>query len=414
MNTDELQVLGTNRKEKKHYKLTMAIVALVAMAIGAGLYWALSPKQPEKIKTGEKMGNSTIIPQLQHAVDTLLTGKLIEIGGEQGQVIVMEVQTGKILSMVGLERNFEGKYQPCNNVVFQQELGSLMQTVSLLAVLETGKAKLSDIVDAGNGVLPVNDEYTMRDHNWHYGGNSIITLDKALSVGSNIGISKTTAKVFENNNQQFFGMLESMSFGQPDTVERIRGLKPTSYRSPKDADWKNWIIWRSAIGYERKIAPIQMLTFYNALANGGRMVKPTLKTGEVEIINPQIASKANIDSIQRALEHVVTQGTGKAARSIILNVAGKTGTSQVKEHEFGEEMIVSEYQISFCGYYPADAPKYSIIVSLNKIGMPASGGMAGSVFHDIVEWMITHDMPRVLIVDEKTNDTVRLTKKQLE
>ena len=201
-------------------------------------------------------------------------------------------------------------------------------------------------------------------------------------------------KSFHNNQQQFFDLLDKMSFGQPDSIEGIIGLKPSIYSSPKDGDWSNWKLWWSAVGYERKMAPIQMLTFYNAIANNGKMVKPTLKTGMVEIINPQIASKANIDSMQVALEHVVSRGLGKKAGSPFVGVAGKTGTSQVGVYDFGQDSSVEEYLLSFCGYFPADAPRYSIIVSLNKLGLPASGGgMAGVLFHNIVEWMITHKMP---------------------
>ena len=111
------------------------------------------------------------------------------------------------------------------------------------------------------------------------------------------------------------------------------------------------------------------------------------------------------------LDHVVTQGLGRRAGTPIFRVAGKTGTSQVKEYYYGDnEDPVCEYQVAFCGYFPADAPKYSMIVSLNKLALPASGGgMAGVLFHDITEWMITHGMPHVLVVDEEKNDTVLIT-----
>lgn len=409
MNNDELQVLGNSRNEKRHYKLTMAIVALVAMAVGAGLYWAFSSTRPEKIKTGEEMGNTTIIPELQHAADSLLNEELKLINGLHGQVIIMEVQTGKVLAMVGLERNFEGKYQPCHNFAYQQEPGSTMKVASLLAVLETGKVKLSDEVHTGEGVWPV-DEWTMKDHNWRRGGYGTITIERALEVSSNIGISKTVAKVFGDNPQEYYDLLSKMSFGQPDSIEGISGLKPTSYSSPKDSDWSKWQLWWSSVGYERKITPVQMLTFYNAIANNGKMVKPTLQTGEIEIINPQIASKANIDSMQVALEHVISQGLGRKAGTPYLRVAGKTGTCIVGEYEYGGDSYADEFQVAFCGYFPADAPRYSMIVSMNKLGLPASGGgMAGAVFHDIVEWMISHDMPTLLMIDEETNDTISIT-----
>ena len=409
MNNDELQILGAEKPKKKN-KVVIAIIALVALLAIGGLYYASSSKQPEKIKTGKKIGESTIVPELQSAVDSLLNAQMTEIGNcLQGQAIVMEVQTGEILAMVGLERNFEGWFQPCKNFAYQQELGSLMMTPSLLALLEVG-VDTGYVVHTGTGVIPVDEERLMRDHNWRRGGYGDINLNRAMEVSSNIGISQIVAKTFRNNQQQFFDLLEKMSYGQPEQINGIEGLKPSSYSSPKDSDWAHNNIWWSAIGYERKIAPIQMLTFYNAIANGGKMVKPTLKTGVAEIINSQIASKANIEKMQVVLEHVVSQGVGRKAGTPILQVAGKTGTSQVGEYEFGEETYVDEYQMVFCGYFPASAPKYSIIVSMNKLGLPASGGgMAGVVFHNIVEWMIFHDMPTVLMVDEETGDTTKIT-----
>lgn len=417
MNNDELQILGTpEKKQRKNNKIKIAIIALVALlAIGGGIcYYATSPKQPEKIKTGKKMGEPTIVPELQHAADSLLRDELEMIDGLQGQVIIMEVQTGEVLALSGLERNFDKKYQPCKNFFYQQELGSLMMTPSLLALLEVG-VDTGYVVHTGEGVMNVDDVRVMRDHNWHRGGYGDINLSRALEVSSNIGISHAVAKTFRNSQQQFFDLLDRMSFGQPESIDGIEGLTANRYTSPKDSDWLNRRIWWSAIGYERLIAPIQMLTFYNAIANNGKMVKPMLKTGEIEIINPQIASKANIKKMQVVLEHVVSQGLGRKAGTPILQVAGKTGTSQVGEYDFAEDTYVNEYQIAFCGYFPADAPKYSIIVSMNKLGLPASGGgMAGVVFHNIVEWMIAHGMPPVLYLDEETNDTVRVTSNNVD
>lgn len=390
MRNDDFQVLGVERKKRQRYRwlVVMLTVVAVGIAVGLGVYWATSPKT---VRTGKRMGDSTIVPELQAVADSLLNAELTLINGLQGQAIVMEVETGEILAMVGRERKFDGTFQPCENFAYQQELGSVAKAASLLAVLETGKMKLSDEVETAGGVWPVEEGLLMRDHNWRRGGYGIISLERVLAVSSNIGMGQAVDKAFHDNQQQFFDLLDKMSFGQPDSIEGISGLKPSSYSSPKDSDWSKWKIWWSAIGFERKMAPIQMLTFYNAIANDGKMVKPTLKTGKVEIINPQIASKANIDSMQVALEHVVSQGLGKKAGSPFVNVAGKTGTSQVQVYEFGEDSSVDEYLLSFCGYFPANKPKYSIIVSLNKLGLPASGGgMAGVLFHDIVEWMIGH------------------------
>jgi cell division protein FtsI (penicillin-binding protein 3) len=381
--------------------------------IGAGFYWKHSPQQPEKLKAGKNMGELTIVPDLQHAVGSLLRDELEMIDGLQGQAIVMKVQTGEILAMIGLKRDFDKKYQPCNNFSYQQELGSLMMTPSLLALLEVG-VDTGYVVHTGTGVIPVDEERVMKDHNWHRGSYGDINLSRALEVSSNIGISHAVAKTFRNNQQQFFDLLDRMSFGQPESIDGIEGLTANRYTSPKDSDWLNRRIWWSAIGYERLIAPIQMLTFYNAIANNGKMVKPTLNVGDTEVINPHIARKENITKIQTALEHVVSQGLGKKAGTQLLKVAGKTGTSQIGEYYYGEESYVSEYQLGFCGYFPADKPKYSMIVSLNKLGLPASGGgMAGVVFHNVMEWMIAHGMLPLSIINETTRDTIRVTQNDI-
>jgi cell division protein FtsI (penicillin-binding protein 3) len=385
MNNDELQVLGTENKKQNNWKWITIAICLALLAIAYIIY--------DRCNTGEQslpltQEGTTISPRLQHAADSMLNDKLTEINGLQGQVIIMNVQTGEILAMAGRERNFEGKFQPCQNFAYQQDLGSLVKVGSLLVALETGKAKLSDVIDVGNGVWQIDDDRIMKDHNWHRGGYGELTLDRVLEVSSNIGISKVIWDLFKGHEQDFFSKLDSMSFGQPNSIEGIEGLRPNSYNSPKDSNWINKdIIW-SAIGYNRKITPIQMLTFYNAIANNGKMVKPTLVPGTTEVINEQIAKKENVALMQQTLEHVVSQGLGRKAGSTNFKVAGKTGTSQVNEYYDGDN-TVSEYQVAFCGFFPADAPKYSMIVSMNKLGLAASGGgMAGTLFHDISEYLM--------------------------
>ena len=417
---DELQVLGKPHKMSKKTKWMISISAIALMilcvVLGMIIHSSLSSQQTIKIKTGKKIGDPTIVPELQATVDSILNANMTEIGNcLQGQAIVMDVETGEILAMSGLERNFEGKFQPCKNFAYQQELGSLMKTASLLTLFERG-IDSTYVVHTGVGVWGVDDNWVLKDHNWRRGGYGDMNIARALEVSSNIGIGVPVWESYKGHEQDFFDELNKMSFGQPDFINGIEGLKPTTYDSPKDSDWVNkFIIW-SAIGYNRKIAPIQMLTFYNAIANDGKMVKPTLKTGEIEILNPQIASKDNIKKMQVILEHVVSQGLGRKAGTPILRVAGKTGTSQVNEYDYYNEVgtPLVEYQLAFCGYFPADKPKYSMIVSINKLGLPASGGgMAGVVFHDIMNWIITHDMHSLLVIDDETNDTIQITESTL-
>ena len=414
MKDDELQVLGTRRKMSKREKWKLAVTAVIFVSIialmGLGSYLYVSPRKADGMEVWKNKGELTIIPRLQSAVDSILNANMTEIGNcLQGQAIVMEVETGEILAMSGLERNFEGKFQPCKNFAYQQELGALTKTASLLALLEMG-IDSSYVVHTGEGVWEVENGWCLKDHNWRRGGYMDLNLARALEVSSNIGIGMPIWKFYKGHEQNFFDDLNKMSFGQPDFIDGIEGLKPTTYDSPKDSDWVNQSIIWSAIGYNRKIAPIQMLTFYNAIANNGKMMKPTLKTGETEVINPRIASRYNIKCVQTILEHVVSQGLGRKAGSPMIRVAGKTGTSQVGEYDFGEDAYVTEYQLAFCGYFPADNPRYSMIVSMNKLGLPASGGgMAGVVFHYIMNWIITHDLLPLLIVDDETNDTIHIT-----
>ena len=392
----------------------MKKILCITVVLGISIYNSFALSESEKIKTGKIMGEPTIIPELQIAVDSILNEQMIGIRNcLQGQAIVMDVQSGEILAMSGLERNFEGKFQPCKNFAYQQELGQLTQTASLLALFERG-IDSTYVVHTGVGIWGVDDSWVLRDHNWRRGGYGDLNLARAMETSSNIGIGVPVWKFYKGHEQNFFDDLNKMSFGQPDFIDGIDGLKPTAYDSPKNSDWANkYVIW-SAIGYNRKIAPVQMLTFYNAIANDGKMVKPTLKTGEIEIINPQIASKDNIKKVQVILEHVVSQGLGRRAGSPMVLVAGKTATSQVGEYDFGEEPFVTEYQLAFCGYFPADKPKYSMIVSINKLGLPASGGgMAGVVFHDIMEWMITHEMPAIAVVDDETNEIVPVSEETI-
>ena len=315
---------------------------------------------------------STIDITLQTKVDSILQNKMSEIGAISGQAIVMEVQTGEIKAMVG------------NSI--SQESG-LIRTASLLAVMETGKVKLSDTVDVGEGIYKVHDRELL-DHNWHRGGYGKLTTLQGLMVNSHIATYKNIERAFEEE-QAYFDMLDKMSYGQPDNIVGLDDLKPAYFVTPNDSNWSNTALAWFSIGYNQRISPIQTLTFYNAIANDGKMVKPTLYKGETEVINNQIASKANVDSLQIALVKVVTEGLGKPAQSDKVQVAGVSGGCQISTEEDNSEGRVNTiYSVEYCGYFPADAPKYSIIVSMNKKGLPASGNlMAGSVFKDIVELM---------------------------
>ena len=324
---------------------------------------------------------STIDSTLQVKVTSILENKLSELNALSGQTIIMEVQTGHIKAMVGLESTDSANYQPCEN--FSQAYESaLIHPISILAALETGKVKLADTVDVGNGSYSIQDR-ELKDHNWHRGGYGEISIKQGLASSSNIAVYKTMEKAFGNNAQAYFNLLNNMSYGKPDSIAGIANLKPAYFVTPKDSGWSDTAFAWFCIGYNQTITPIQMLTFYNAIANSGKMVQPQLYKDSTTVINPQIASQANIDSLKQALEYVVTDGLGQPAKSNKIQVAGETGTVQLEN---------GNYIVEFCGYFPANAPQYSIIVSIHKDGLPASGGlMAGDVFKQITEYIFIYN-----------------------
>ena len=316
---------------------------------------------------------STIDSTLQTNATAILESKLSEINAQSGQVIIMEVQTGQIKALVGLTRKDSTNYQSCENFSVWQSTG-LMHPISLLAALETGKVKLSDKVDTGNGIYQVHGR-ELKDHNWHRGGYGELTIQEGLAASSNIATYKTVEKAFGDNPQTFFDLLTNMSYGKPDSINGIASLQPYKI-TEKNITW-------NCIGYEQLISPIQVLTFYNAIANNGKMIQPQLYKDSVVVINPQIASRASIDSLKLALAFNITDGLGQHAKSDKVLVAGMQGTSSLSTNE---DSTKDMYAVEFCGYFPTDNPKYSIIVSINKTGLPASGElMAGDAFRQFVD-----------------------------
>ena len=329
-------------------------------------------------KQKDTQTSTTIDSTLQVKATSILENKLTELNALSGQVIIMKVQTGHIKAMVGLERKDGANYLPCENFSQAHE-SALMHPISILAALETRKVKLSDMVDVGNGIYSIQDR-ELKDHNWHRGGYGEISIKQGLASSSNIAIYKTIEKAFGDDAQAYFKLLDKMSYGKPDSIAGIANLKPAYFVTPKDSGWSDTAFAWFCIGYNQTITPIQTLTFYNAIANSGKMVQPQLYKNSTTVINPQIATQANIDSLKQALEYVVTDGLGQPAKSDKTQVAGETGTIQLED---------GSYIVECCGYFPANAPQYSIIVSIHKKELPASGGlMAGDVFRQIVNHMI--------------------------
>ena len=414
MSENEIIVLGVEKRRRERRNWLIVTVGLLVI-VGA-MAWFLS--RWNYVRTHPELplskSGTTISPALQEVADSLLKDKMTEICAVQGQVIVMEVKTGAIKAIVGRERRFDGQLHPCENFFYQQEQGHIMMVPSLLAALETGNVNEDSYVDTGGGIYYIGerktkkndlyddefetafsyDETYIKDHNWRRGGYGELSFEQALCYSSNIGVSRLTRKAFEGDDKWFFDKLDSMSYGKPDWIDGIDGLRPMTYLSyPNDSNWVSRRFYWHTIGYERKLAPIQMLTFYNAIANGGRMVKPTFIPDSIEVINERIASLENVRTMRGILGSVVSKGLGKKAGTGDVFVAGMPGTIPVKTVYGDCEWDVNEFNVSFCGFFPALHPRYSIIVSMNKIGLPASGGgQAGPVFGQIVNYMTEKGM----------------------
>ena len=340
---------------------------------------------------------TTIDVGMQDIAEKALVDQLKNLEAVFGVAILMEVKTGDIKAIVNMSRTPSGNYYEAKNLAVSNlmEPGSTFKTASMMVAMEDKYITPNYTVDTGNGILKMHGSF-MKDHNWHRGGYGVLDVTHIMGYSSNIGVSSIIDKFYGDNPQKFVDGLKRMSIDTPihlgiagETAPRIRGVNQRYWS-------KTTLPWMS-IGYETQIPPIYIANFYNAIANNGTMVKPKLvkaiaKDGEIieefptEIINPKICSDTTLMYIHDILKHVVKNGLAKQAGSKQFEVAGKTGTAQISQGKAGYKAGGVSYLVSFCGYFPADNPKYTCLVSIQIPHGPASGGLqAGSVFNKIAE-----------------------------
>ena len=363
-----------------------------------------------------------------------------EVHGEMGVAILMEVETGDIKAIVNMMRTENDQYIEAVNsaISYRCEPGSVFKTASILVALDDGvlgknPQDTSYIIHTGGGVMPMYGR-EMKDHNWRRGGYGDINVARTLEVSSNIGVSHVIDKFYHNEAERYVKGLYRVGIGEDLKLQDILpGYRPPLIRMPKrkknghyDDNWYATTLPWMSIGYETQIAPINTVTFYNAIANNGKMMRPrfvkkvvkngeTIKEFEPQVIKERIARPEALKTLQTILEHVVSQGLGRKAGSQLFKVAGKTGTAQVSQGKSGYKSGVVQYWLSFAGYFPAENPRYSCIVCIKKSGLPASGGgMSGVVFHHIAEGVMArhlklsvddaHDENSLVIPDVKNGD----------
>lgn len=321
-------------------EISLLVLAIVLLALAS---CKSSSKSEESV--------SNINNALQDSVEIILEKHLVEYGAMDGVAIVMETESGKIRAMVGLEAKDDSAYARADSLAASKHSSALMRTVSVLAALNTGKVKPDDMFDSGVGIF-VYDNDTIYDHNWRKGGYGELTLWQALAYSSDVAITRAVDEAFPDK-KDFLASVRKMSFGQPLEVE---GLKVDSCLQDSEMPWCYY-----AMGFQ-EITPLQMLAFYNAIAN-----------------KDSIASPSSIADIRGMLEDVVLKGLAKRAMSDKVKVAGMNGTIRNED---------STLTADFCGYFPADKPKYTILVSVHRKEVPAAGGrMAGTIFREIAEFI---------------------------
>lgn len=344
---------------------------------------------------------STINVSMQDICETALREKLIEVNAEFGVVVLMETKTGDVKAIVNLARDsVSGKYYEMRNYALAalMEPGSTFKTASIMVALDDGEIKLSDKVDTGSGIYNMHGA-RMKDANWSRGGCGVLDVTLAVVRSSNIGVSRFIDMHYHDKPEKFIEGLKRVGIGTPLGLPFYGMADPRIFGPENKSYWSEVALPWMSIGYGTQIPPISTVTFYNAIANGGRMVRPRFvkgisKNGEmieefpVEVIKEQICKPQTLKDIQGILWQVVNNknyGTGKRAGSKHFSVSGKTGTAQVAIGG-GYHNGRTEHLVSFCGYYPSENPQYTCIVAIRTAaGGVGGGGTAGPVFAKIAE-----------------------------
>lgn len=338
---------------------------------------------------------TTIDINLQDVAETALYNQLKAYQAHHGTVVVMEVKTGYIKAISNLTRLKNGEYSEQFNYAIGEatEPGSTFKLPVIMAALEDNLLSIDDSVDTFEGKVKYYDQI-MKDSK--EGGYGKVSVQRAFEVSSNVGISQIISKAYDKDPQKMINRIKMMGTGTTLGIE-IPGEAKSRLKNVADKDWSGVSLPWISIGYEVLQTPLQTLTFYNAVANNGKMMKPqfvkevrkngkTIKLFEPIVINKSIASKSTIDKAKFLLEGVVErEGTAQNLNNHELRIAGKTGTAQIALGIGGYKQE-RKYLASFAGYFPAENPQYSCIVVIYA----PSGGIygnivAGPIFREIAD-----------------------------
>ena len=345
---------------------------------------------------------TTLDVNIQDIAHNALLSQLEKYEAEHGTVVVMEVKSGAIKAIANLARTEEGKYfEKLNYAVGEaHEPGSTFKLMGMIAALEDKVISENTLIETGKGELTFYGKYKVKDSK--KGGYGTITAAQAFEVSSNVGLVKIIHDNYKENPKQFVDRLYNMGLNKNLGLP-IWGEGNPKIPYPTDADWDGLDLPWMAYGYGVSFTPLQILTFYNSIANNGEMVQPQFLTeignlGNVphkvftkQVLNPSICSKETLEKVQKMMFNVVDKkwGTGYRIKDSLLTMAGKTGTCQV---DYTTNNI--QYISSFVGYFPVEQPQYSCIVVIHRpdkskgyygatVAAPVFKNIAKKIFNNI-------------------------------
>ncbi|MES2278044.1 MAG: penicillin-binding transpeptidase domain-containing protein [Bacteroidota bacterium] len=353
---------------------------------------------------------STIDVNFQDVAQKALKKQLDSTQADFGTAVLMEVATGEIRAIANFTRTKDGDYQERMNYAIAQsaEPGSTFKLASYMSMLDDHKIDTSSKIDAQHGnfevINPKNGKVVLHIRDAEDPG-SILSAKRAFEESSNVAVARFVNGAYHDNPQAFIDKLYSFHLNEKAGLQ-IKGEGKPRIKNTHSEDWnKLQSLWQIAYGYESKLTPLQMLTFYNSVANNGKMITPifvkeirrmgnTVERFQARVINPKVCSDETLGKIKGMLEGVVLEGTGKKViKNNLYSVAGKTGTAQIAQGAggYGEK---NAHQASFCGYFPADKPKYSMIVVISnpRVGSHLAAWVAGPVFRKIADRVYASDL----------------------
>jgi cell division protein FtsI (penicillin-binding protein 3) len=360
---------------------------------------------------------TTIDIDLQDVASTALLNQLKKNNAHHGCVVLMEVATGDVKAIANLELGDDGEYHETYNYAIAEstEPGSTFKLASLMAAIEDGVIDTGDVVDTGNGTVKFYNKVIRDTKEEGYGK---LTVKQVFEKSSNVGTSMLIYSHYKDNPKAFVNRLYAMKLNQKLNLQ-IKGEGEPIIRYPGDKLWSGLSLPMMSHGYEVQLTPLQILTFYNAVANDGRMMRPRfvteirrsgniLKSFDTEVILNSIASRSTIRKAKKMMEGVVEHGTATNLKDADYKIAGKTGTAQIARAKYGYRSGDRiSYQASFCGYFPADNPIYSCIVVVNAPSNAVYYGnlVAGPVFKEISDKVFSTRFFKELVADNIKDKT---------